>query len=693
MDNSTETQRRRYPGSRPFSKNDEWVFFGRDSDIENLITKINVEKTIVLYGKSGLGKTSLLNAGVLTRLERRYLIIPLRFGTPAPGDIKHPLDILDQQLAELFSGESFLNNIEPEDISLWQHIKNLQISDPDYPTLLLVFDQFEELFTYSRGVDEFAEALADLLYNRMPKNFQRALRLAENTRATRLSNKELDLLERPIDAKVLMAIRSDRMGLLDRLSFYIPNILKSCYELKHLSQVQAQDAISLPAQREGQFQSEPFTYQPQALAKMLAYLTQNGDTPVESFQLQILCQYVEDNFVIRQKKTSVGSDDLGDLETIYHDFYDRTRKALGTEEEQRKAGLLIEEGLIFEKEMRRISLFEGQIESTYHIGPELLRKIADTHIIRREPRGGGYIYELSHDSLVAPILRAKKQRMLIEEKRKRAEERRKEEEKRRQKEEKKQKEKEEKLKLELAEQKAESERKRAEQEARSARRHRRLSRALGVLVLIVLGAGFCTYILLQKVVTEKQKVEAEILVRKALSFAREGELEVALEKIADARKLNRELESDLEDKAKELVKDANKLKAQELAYEGQQLAKIGEWKDAIEKFKEAKKANPDLDLDPKKETAKILVSNGQKLADKGHWEDAAKKFKDAKDLDQDLQINPEALAKALAGQFFLKEGEKLARIGRKKKAKEKFKTAKELLPSLDLDPNEYVKKF
>ena len=274
MDNKTQTLRTRYPGSSPFTKDDKWVFFGRNDDIGELITKINLEKTIVLYGRSGLGKSSLLNAGALPRLQEKYFIIPLRFGTHVHDDIKHPLDILDQQLFEGYYRESFLNKIESKNLSLWQYIKNLQIASQDHITFLLVFDQFEELFTYSHGVIEFAEAIAELLYNRIPKNFQRALRLAESTVTVRLPVEDREIIEHPLDVKVLMAIRSDRMSLLDRLSYHIPNILNSnnLYELKHLSWEQAKEAISAPPQKEGKFLSDRFSYHEDALEKMLVYL-------------------------------------------------------------------------------------------------------------------------------------------------------------------------------------------------------------------------------------------------------------------------------------------------------------------------------------------------------------------------------------------------------------------------------------
>ncbi|MBK8429294.1 MAG: hypothetical protein IPL27_26570 [Lewinellaceae bacterium] len=41
------------------------IFFGRDEDIEGLFNLILSQKLVVLFGKSGYGKSSLLNAGVL----------------------------------------------------------------------------------------------------------------------------------------------------------------------------------------------------------------------------------------------------------------------------------------------------------------------------------------------------------------------------------------------------------------------------------------------------------------------------------------------------------------------------------------------------------------------------------------------------------------------------------------------------
>ena len=48
----------RYPGTQPFQKEHEKVFFGRDNDAERLFLMLQLEKMVVLYAKSGIGKSS-----------------------------------------------------------------------------------------------------------------------------------------------------------------------------------------------------------------------------------------------------------------------------------------------------------------------------------------------------------------------------------------------------------------------------------------------------------------------------------------------------------------------------------------------------------------------------------------------------------------------------------------------------------
>ena len=62
-------QRRRYPGVSPFETNQADQYFGRTRDVQDLYDLILLEKMVVLFGKSGYGKSSLLNAGIIPKLS------------------------------------------------------------------------------------------------------------------------------------------------------------------------------------------------------------------------------------------------------------------------------------------------------------------------------------------------------------------------------------------------------------------------------------------------------------------------------------------------------------------------------------------------------------------------------------------------------------------------------------------------
>ena len=70
---------RRYPGSRPFPPEYKELFFGRGQDINALTEAIKAKQMIVVSGVSGLGKSSLLNAGVIPKFGDEYPVIPVRF--------------------------------------------------------------------------------------------------------------------------------------------------------------------------------------------------------------------------------------------------------------------------------------------------------------------------------------------------------------------------------------------------------------------------------------------------------------------------------------------------------------------------------------------------------------------------------------------------------------------------------------
>jgi formylglycine-generating enzyme required for sulfatase activity len=411
--------RYRYPGIKPFSEQDKDIFFGRATDISQLFDLISLEQSVLLYAKSGIGKSSLLNAGIYPLLAEKTNYKPLNVRFTAfvsESQSAPPLQTFQAKLPE--SPLHFVFKQLGIKNSLWTHFKSLQMTNPNQQ-YLLVFDQFEELFSYPEAqVQEFAKALSELLYTQVPQEVREKLEEMTSLFPDFLSEKEKENLLTPLAVKVVFSIRADRMSQLNQVKTHLPNLLRISYELKTLSNAQAIEAITTPAQKEGDFLSPKFSYEDKAMTQIMDYLTQKGKKNVETFQLQMICQHMESKIVIGNKDNYVETKDIGDLELITEDYYNGVVNQLGSKQEKNKIRIFIEEKLIVED--RRISLDEAICKT--HIPLDTLKRLVDSRILRSEPNTtGGFSYELSHDTLVAPILKAKEVR--IAEEQRQAEER------------------------------------------------------------------------------------------------------------------------------------------------------------------------------------------------------------------------------------------------------------------------------
>jgi len=437
----------RYPGTRPFTENERNLFFGRNEDIERLHKQIRLEQLLVLIGKSGLGKSSLLNAGVLPLLKEssKFVPIPVRIGL-ADKEVS-PAQVFLNKMAPLLDFDNLLwkkalpdyitNWQNPQtDESFWLTCKSLQLQYSGQ-TILLVFDQFEELFLHSdNNVARFAQLLAALLFGEMPQTLQNRIYEMLEKDENAFSPAEIDALFEKVNVKVVISIRSDKMSLLNRLKTFIPQILQKTYELQPLSIAQAQEAMLNPASAEGDFISPAFAYEPQAEEKIINYLSSDKEKPIETFQLQLICQFCE-NTVIRtlsgadrlenltlsgashtdrlRNKIELRVEDLGDLSTIFTRHYDTLINEIADPTERLAAQCLIEENLIIEG--NRVPLPDKVITSKHQISAGLLQRLVNSRLLRSEPNNvGGFSYEISHDTLVAPIMASYKIRFEREEK-------------------------------------------------------------------------------------------------------------------------------------------------------------------------------------------------------------------------------------------------------------------------------------
>lgn len=402
----------RYPGVVPFSTEQQSIFYGRKQDTQSLYDLVMRERTTLLYAKSGLGKSSLINAGLVPLLQKAPIrqdqrqIVPIfiRFGAYQAENSISPLKNTLESLPDLPNDSAnWLDQLTPENLqnSLWYHLKKLTWANPK-KHYLLIFDQFEELFSYpDLQVKAFKKEAAELIYKDAPNQVWKQV---NNAPLNLLDDSQLDWLESRVPVKLLMAIREDQYSQLNHLNDTLPSIDQYRYNLKPLNENQARLAIEQPAQQVSEenhqdFVSTSFEYTPAALDKIIHFLSKEGSQVIETTQLQILCNRIEE----------LGLDlvDVGDIprfEDIFLDFYYNTLSEV-VEEDRIVARRFIENELV--QEGRRISVDE--IICKRKLSESALETLVNKHMIRAERNSvGGRSYELAHDTLIAPVEKARK---------------------------------------------------------------------------------------------------------------------------------------------------------------------------------------------------------------------------------------------------------------------------------------------
>ena len=159
-----------YPGLRPFERHEADIFFGRESQVDAMVDRLAQHRLLAVTGSSGSGKSSLVRAGLLEALETGLLAAagPVwRFATLRPGG--HPMTELAAALLAALGGARTPDDValrraglERGPLSLIEELRERPL--PDGGNLLILVDQFEELFRYQglAGREE-AEAFVALL--------------------------------------------------------------------------------------------------------------------------------------------------------------------------------------------------------------------------------------------------------------------------------------------------------------------------------------------------------------------------------------------------------------------------------------------------------------------------------------------------------------------------------------------------
>jgi hypothetical protein len=395
-----------FVGPRPFEKEDSDRFFGRTRETEELLSLIIAHRAVLVYAQSGAGKSSLMRAGVINRLEEQHypVLRSARVHGLLPNDVP-PESVqnifvyhaLQYWAATLPSGQSIKDHAK----TTLSDFLRLVVTSPEPgedgpPPLIVIFDQFEEFFTTNahrwQERRPFFDQLAQALH-------------------------ELPTM------KVVFVMREEYIAQIEPFAELLPEKLRPRMHLERLRGNAARNAVVKP------FQNRGLSFDPNAADELMAELSEirvaEGDKFretrgefVEPVQLQVVCQSLWENLPAEWKNGPNASSDgprlitaefierFGDVDNALSCYYDRSVERAAA----------ASEGRIGEGELRRWFgtalitptgtrglAFRGAPGAPWRIPGLALKELEEAHVIRREDRSGTITHELTHDRFIEPI--------------------------------------------------------------------------------------------------------------------------------------------------------------------------------------------------------------------------------------------------------------------------------------------------
>ncbi|MES2659388.1 MAG: hypothetical protein V4689_12280 [Verrucomicrobiota bacterium] len=504
-------------GLASFTEETQRFFFGRDAEIAEIFVRVRDNLLTVLYGQSGLGKSSLLGAGLLPKLRVEHfrpVQIRLRYHEGAPPLIDQVFAHLDEAL--------LLGQARPATLWEWLHHRETRPADLDTHPPVLVFDQFEEIFTLGQRAERLSETqtlitqIAELIENRTPAALR--ARFQEDRRLSR------DYDNAASSARLVITLREDFLSHLEQWKKTLPSLMKNRMALEMLNGAQALEAVVRPGRLEGRNLIDEEVGA--AIVRFVA--KREADAPLVEIGavpplLSLLCEQLNAARLEARAAmidAAMVRDRSGD---ILQRFYEESFSEFPTEHREIIRALVEDPPMITEGGYRNSLVREDAEALLTRAGLTDPASVFDILIRRRlitqDAQVGLQRLEITHDVLVPLLLRSRKER------RDRIT-------------------------------KEETERKLAD-EAAKARKRRLLFSAMLLLTLVAVAGGF--FGILQASAARKSEAMALESQRKAIGSAKIAEQETGKTKSALAEaETERAKAVDLAEKAERLAAAAKK---------------------------------------------------------------------------------------------------------------------------------------
>lgn len=481
------------------------TLYGRDTEIQRLAQFIVNNSQTVLYGKSGIGKSSIINAGIFPIARQQGLFpVPLRFGHSQQSSAYY-LEQIKEAFRQSGIGINPLRDaIDENSESLWEFFHRHTFFQPETGNAvrpLVVFDQFEEIFTLQHNEaakKEFFSQLADLINEVKPRYIFDAQYSSDNRsngsdEATSLQ--DLKDFVQNIGNKgqlpnyveeslfnLVFVIREDYLSYFERYTAYIPAMKANRFPLLPLNEEQAAEIILRP--REG------------LVSKEVAELIIKKVTGTADFKLDgipeievsatMLSLYLSRLFLKKGNQETITAEMVNQFgDYIIKDFYEESIANLPQDEIEKLEDELITNGM---RDNSFISYMTDKDNNPNAISKKTIDTLVKCKLLRQYPDQKELRVEFMHD-ILCPVVNER-----IEQ---RESARREEAEHRRQEEERKKRENEirdeEEKKRQAIKRQAEQERRRHEQETKQIKeRNRKLIFSAAFLAAMMLG-GFIWY--------------------------------------------------------------------------------------------------------------------------------------------------------------------------------------------------------
>lgn len=357
--------------------------FGRDRELLDLRDLLIAERVVLLYSPWGAGKTSLIQAGLLSEMEREeFNVLPVMRvgGEPAVSTgnryVTSALLSLEKNLAlgvPLPSAElaalSFSDYLEMrKDLLRWN-------------STLLIFDQFEEILT-TDPVDE--EAKMEFF-------------------------RQVGAVLRDTSRWALFSIREDYVAPLDPYTRAVPTRFKSTFRLGLLPPEDARAAIEEPARSLG------VTFAPETTTRLVDDLRRvtirspQGQPEnrlglwVEPVHLQVVCFQLWEK--PRADPLQIGLSEvaaIGDVDSALGQYYaEWVGKIAKTTRVEKVLREWFDRSLITESGIRTEVMWKAG--DTEGVSDDAIKQLDAAYLIRCEERRDATWLELSHTRLVRPI--------------------------------------------------------------------------------------------------------------------------------------------------------------------------------------------------------------------------------------------------------------------------------------------------